>query len=334
MPRAPLFWTIRKISEELDERGSIPSHRLSELRNRLSIACTDPRRQKPGELPRLKKQILANSRQNHAHRIYLDVLDKDCQAFIPFILAVSPRSCVTLDVKRFFEFQGGVPCRVSSFNPEAKACLEDIARSEGFSESRHFRRLIQSLFPGVSDETAIERNHRQIEYKYWQTSITQIEILGDPIFTAMKASALWKQERDIGTTTTDCLIALIPRNKSEDISIVFSVGHKKGLELIVGLQPEEDSAAELSLTQMQIGKESQFQCTHVTLSRVSMLGSLLFDAIQASSRWKAERRNRNPTTECLVAFIPRRQNMDVSIRITVGHKKGLELIMQLQLESI
>lgn len=70
----------------------------------------------------------------------------------------------------------------------------------------------------------------------------------------MKTSAQWKQERDVGLATTDCLIALIPRNKSEDISINLTVGHKKGLELINTLQPEEEVELSLTGVQTEIGR--------------------------------------------------------------------------------
>ena len=78
----------------------------------------------------------------------------------------------------------------------------------------------------------------------------------------------------------------------------------------------------------------QFQCTEVALDRLVVLGDALFHAIQASSRWRIERRTGKPTTGCLVAFIPRRQHLDISIQISVGHTKGLELITQLQLEAL
>ena len=73
---------------------------------------------------------------------------------------------------------------------------------------------------------------QQIAYRYSQTPITRIPVLGDRLFDAVQASAQWKQERKIRGLTTDCLIALIPRSQNEDISIILSVGHKKGLELI------------------------------------------------------------------------------------------------------
>jgi len=257
----------------LNEHGNFPSYRLTDLRDRLTIASKDPERQKRAEQPRQQKHLLAQSRRNRARRLYLEVLDKDPHAFLPFILGVSPRSCVTFDLKRFFEFQKNNPCRVTGLSAEAKASLEDIAKDYSFIESPHFKKLLDVVFREGGGVTQIEGSHtRQIEYKYWQTSITQIEILEDPIKAAFKASTQWKQEREIGLTTTDCMIALIPRNKSEDISIVFSVGHKKGLELMNELQPEEESEVELSLPELQTEADSQFQCTRIALDRVNTLG--------------------------------------------------------------
>jgi hypothetical protein len=80
---------------------------------------------------------------------------------------------------------------------------------------------------------------QQSKYRNSQTSISRIPVLGDRLFDAVQASAQWRQERKTRGLMTDCLMALIPRSQNEDISIILSVGHEKGLELINQLQPKE-----------------------------------------------------------------------------------------------
>lgn len=80
--------------------------------------------------------------------------------------------------------------------------------------------------------------------------------------------------------------------------------------------------------------EIEYKCSQIAISRMSVLGDLLFDAVQASVQWKREQKSGRATTDCLVALIPRSQNVDICIRVSVGHQKGLELINQLQLEPI
>jgi len=266
----------------------------------------------------------------------LEVLDENCHAFLPFILVISPRACVSFNLDGFLRYQTDHRCRLD-LSIEAKGLLEGIARRRGLIQSPHYEKLIKSVFP-----EALPSRMQQIAYRYSQISITRVPVLGDRLFDAVQASAQWKQERKTGGLTTDCLIALIPRSQNEDISIILSVGHKKGLELIQ-LQLEDGSEFDqptIEHVQMerpievQSEKEIEYKCSQIAISRISVLGDLLFDAMQASARWKQERKGGGSRTDCLVALIPRSQNVDISINISVGHKKGLELINQLQLEPI
>jgi hypothetical protein len=72
------------------------------------------------------------------------------------------------------------------------------------------------------------------EIEYWcsKAPINQIWLLGERLFEAAQSSNQWKWERDLGGLTTDCLNALVPKDRSQDISITLVVGHKKGVELI------------------------------------------------------------------------------------------------------
>lgn len=61
-------------------------------------------------------------------------------------------------------------------------------------------------------------------------------ILGERILNAVQTSNQWQWERSIGgTDTSDCLTALVPKNRNRDISINLLVGHSSGLQLIKGL---------------------------------------------------------------------------------------------------
>lgn len=54
---------------------------------------------------------------------------------------------------------------------------------------------------------------------------------------AIQRSDQWYWERTVGgTDTTDCLNALVPKNRGHDISITLLVGHEDGLKLIEELE--------------------------------------------------------------------------------------------------
>lgn len=81
------------------------------------------------------------------------------------------------------------------------------------------------------------RHTIDIDYRCSEAPISQIPLVGDLLFDAVQSSRQWRWERDLGgKSTTDCLNALIPKNRSQDISITLTVGHEKGLDLIEKFQ--------------------------------------------------------------------------------------------------
>jgi hypothetical protein len=141
-----LYMSIYSVSKELNTRGAIPSYRQKDLEDRLVIAFKEPGRQPRAEVPREQKQILANSRENKARKVYLQVLDEDGHVFLPFILAISPRACVSFDLDRYFRYHEDRRCGLQ-LSVETKGLLEGIARRRGFIQNPHYKKLVQLVFP-------------------------------------------------------------------------------------------------------------------------------------------------------------------------------------------
>ncbi|KAH8595129.1 hypothetical protein B0O99DRAFT_672318 [Bisporella sp. PMI_857] len=95
-----------------------------------------------------------------------------------------------------------------------------------FEEGEHTPSTNQGL------DTGEMQTGRKIDYRCSEAPIRLMPLLGDPLFDAVADSNQWKWERRIGGTTSDCMNALVPEDRSQDISITLSVGHKKGLEVI------------------------------------------------------------------------------------------------------
>lgn len=73
----------------------------------------------------------------------------------------------------------------------------------------------------------------EIDYRCSEAPTSQISLLGNLLFDAVQSGHQWKWERNIGVrSTTDCLNALIPKDRSQDISITLLVSYEKGLDLI------------------------------------------------------------------------------------------------------
>lgn len=67
-------------------------------------------------------------------------------------------------------------------------------------------------------------------------------------------------------------------------------------------------------------------------SQIALLGSLLSNAVQASKQWEIERKQEEPTTECLTTLIPEGKNEDISITLWVGRREGLQVLELLKLQ--
>jgi hypothetical protein len=70
------------------------------------------------------------------------------------------------------------------------------------------------------------------------------------------------------------------------------------------------------------------------IAQISLLGSLLSDAVQSNRQWKIERMLEESTTDCLITLIPRDPTEDISITLWVGHMDGLQMndIFELRLK--
>jgi len=75
-----------------------------------------------------------------------------------------------------------------------------------------------------------------IDYRCSEALISQMSYLGVVLFDAVQTSLQWGWERGLGGLTSDCLNAIVPKNRSEDISLTLRVGHEQGLELIEKFQ--------------------------------------------------------------------------------------------------
>lgn len=62
-----------------------------------------------------------------------------------------------------------------------------------------------------------------------------------------------------------------------------------------------------------------------------LLGDPLFDAVAASNQWQWERKIGGLTTDCMNVLVPEEPSQDISITLSVGHKKGLEVIDKFKL---
>jgi hypothetical protein len=79
--------------------------------------------------------------------------------------------------------------------------------------------------------------------------------------------------------------------------------------------------------------EIDYRCSEAPISLMPLLGNSLFDAVAASNQWIWERKVGGPTTDCINAIVPEDRSQDISITLSVGYRKGLEVINKFQLAT-
>lgn len=89
----------------------------------------------------------------------------------------------------------------------------------------------------VALTSKISNSGTEIEYRYSEAPITSLSVLGEDLAGAVKSSSQWKWEREVSESrVTDCVTALVPKDRNLDISINMLVGFEKGTKLIEKLR--------------------------------------------------------------------------------------------------
>lgn len=141
--------SISSVSDELNRRQTIPVSYQETLEQRLAIVFKPVERQTRETTPRPIRDIRSHYKRKKAQRTYLDILDEDPHAFLPFILVVSPKACERFVVSSFYQGRGK-QSRIH-LKPQVMTFFRGIAEAHEFSHSRHYKRWIEILFRTEED---------------------------------------------------------------------------------------------------------------------------------------------------------------------------------------
>lgn len=136
---------IHDIAEDLNRCQSIPTNYELILEERLFLLCKPPERLKREKTPRPKSEYNSHARQKRARDIYLEVLANSPLTFLPFLLAVSPRTCLNWKAGEVGKTLDG--CRGIQLNREIQASFENISKKGAFTQSDVYQRIKRILFP-------------------------------------------------------------------------------------------------------------------------------------------------------------------------------------------
>lgn len=138
----PISASIYRKHEDISRTKAIPSSDISLLEERLVIVCKVFEAPQPKPGGRGNKELLAQSRQRKAQKIYREVLDVCPDIFLAFLLTVSPRSSIGFDLPTFHNLHQPQHITLSE---KAISLLWQIATRHGFQNSGPFQLLMRSI---------------------------------------------------------------------------------------------------------------------------------------------------------------------------------------------
>ncbi|KAH3208789.1 hypothetical protein KXV77_009019 [Aspergillus fumigatus] len=141
--------------------------------------------------------------------------------------------------------------RLDGLLPEMRRSLESLGEEEPLNTCNQFKNFISEVlklnasdktnegsetFPTRTKRTLAEADPSE-EPSSNKKVCGESRLQGRRLSGAVQNSEQWLWERTVGgTNTTDCLNALVPKNRGQDISITILVGHEDGLKLIQDLE--------------------------------------------------------------------------------------------------
>lgn len=137
------------VLRELNRRETIPQVYLKDLEQRLVVTFKKsvPGRRIPNKARRSKEEYKLQYTAKKAQQIYVEVAEDLPYLYIPFILAISPKSCEKFDLGLFRRER---LTETVNLKDNIRLILEDIATRNEFDQDRLFRKLIRTLFQGSS----------------------------------------------------------------------------------------------------------------------------------------------------------------------------------------
>ncbi|EXJ66021.1 uncharacterized protein A1O5_10635 [Cladophialophora psammophila CBS 110553] len=135
---------IDKVSKDLNRNKTVPFVYLRTLEDRLVLLCTFFGRQPRSAERRPKKEVNAVYCCKKAQKVYFEVLETYPHVFLPFILAISPRSCLSFDLSQLGHYNS--PPDGFHWSNNVKETFASIGQKREISEGTYYKKVIEVLF--------------------------------------------------------------------------------------------------------------------------------------------------------------------------------------------
>ncbi|KAJ5346145.1 hypothetical protein N7452_004149 [Penicillium brevicompactum] len=342
--KSPIFASIYRKHEEIGRKRTISPSDIPVLEERMVIACTvfEVPQPKPGG--RKNQQLLEQSRQRKARKVYREILDECPDIFLAFLLTVSPRKSVEFDLPTFHEQHHAQPFALCE---KGKSLLFQIATRHGFQKSDPFQMLMRPMTywsrPATEDGG----------FEHFSLSLGGLPAIrvafGDIICDAVESSPAHLPKKADGdyAQTTECVRSKIFYNR-QDTTICLDVGC--ALKLADRLFPFASQKINSALSQFhadhqasssQAASSQQTQTSSLysdidfayftlrgasTYGIQSAFGAAICEGIENSELRRWEKYHLiSDVTDCVTMQVWRTQPHRGLIKLRLGHYTGVNL---------
>ena len=142
-PISKVITKINKIATKI--RDGIPSTYYVNLEERLATTFVKRKRRKAQNERRCRSEYVKTTCENHASKLYLQILDHSCHLFITFILAISLRICMGFKIEEVLQHDWAHVRTNESI--ETMHLIKSIVVRRSFSENPTYIKFMNSMFP-------------------------------------------------------------------------------------------------------------------------------------------------------------------------------------------
>lgn len=246
-----LMSTIYETSLEISEQLGIPARLLDTLEKQLIIICTSyPRQSRSDTSRRARRDVRLYYKQKRAQKVYVDILEKAPQMFLPFILAVTPKTCEKFTAINFYQMH--TDSKRIELRRDTKPIFEDIAKKNSLNESPHYKKLIKVLYPEFARPITTAESGG---YEYHLADVQNIRmVLGDRILDFLNSIPMRPGE---SRHETDCVGTCVPRNNFQDAIIYLHIRQAQELArtLFLALRQQNSTTIASAAGKLHVGAD-------------------------------------------------------------------------------
>jgi hypothetical protein len=139
---------LEKTFKEVERLHTVPINDRANLEDRLVITCKTYDRLPREATPRPASETRKHHHQKKAQRVYSEILTYEPHFYLPFILTISPKACLSVDVGKIRKYSNTLG-RIS-LDHDAESIFKTIATKNGIDQSHYYKRVILVLFGGLT----------------------------------------------------------------------------------------------------------------------------------------------------------------------------------------